>query len=168
MLLGQFHLQSSVGGKTILWPLTGEGALVGETIAGHGRVFSGYTHISRVRPHKSSCSVSVFVSSLSELQRFKNTYSGSSWSSSSEKQESRWYSSFVLVFPSFTCTHVLTPTQPCCVLHFSPWQQVSKDREDLCAGCPPPAASSPLLLDTFVVKRVVVQSQPDSPIFPQP
>lgn len=93
--------------------------------------------------------------------RFKNTYSGSSWSSSSEKQESRWYSSFVLVFPSFTCTHVLTPTQPCCVLHFSPWQQVSKDREDLCAGCPPPAASSPLLLDTFVVKRVVVQSKPD-------
>lgn len=30
--------------------------------------------------------------------------------------------------------HTLTQTQPCCVLDFSHWQQVSADREDLCAG----------------------------------
>lgn len=70
-----------------------------------------------------------------------------------------------LLCPSFTCTRTLMQTQPCCVRVFSHWQQVCEYREDFCARLPPPAPS-PLLLDTFVVKRLA--AQPDSPLLQQP
>lgn len=43
-----------------------------------------------------------------------------------------------LLCPSFTCTHTLMQTQPCCVRVFSHWPQVCEYREDLCATLPLP------------------------------
>lgn len=42
-------------------------------ISGDGRVFSGFTHISRVRLHRSSRSVGVFVSSLRPFRKCRNS-----------------------------------------------------------------------------------------------
>lgn len=60
-----------------------------EMIIGHGRVFSGYTHISRVRLQKSSRSVSVFVSFLRPCQKCRGSRTPSSDPPDLHHQKSR-------------------------------------------------------------------------------
>lgn len=119
-------------------------------------MFSGYTHISRGRPRESSRSVVVLASSLRPWQKCKGSPTPDPpdlhhGKSRSHADMSPLASSFLIHIH----TQTLTQTQPCCVLDFSHWQQVSENREDLCAGTPPPhpPASSPLLLDTFIVEK---------------
>lgn len=109
-----------------------------EMIIGHGRVFCGYTHISRLSLQKSSHSVSVFVSFLRPCQECRGSRTPSSDPPDLHRQKSRSRADISPLSSSVPHSHAHTPScrhnPAVCV--FSHWQQVCEYREDLCAGLP--------------------------------
>lgn len=138
-----------------------------EMIIGHGRVFSGYTHISRLRLQKSFRSVSVFVSLVRPCWECRGSRTPSSDPPDLHRQKSRSradISPLSSVPHSHAHTHPRADTTLLCVCFQSLAAGVWIQGGPLCWT--PPPAPSPLLLDTFVVKGLA--AQPDSPTLQQP